>query len=296
MQNKKTLKLKARIVIANDIHTNSTWGLSPPNMILSNGTIPDTPLRRFLWDSWKKFSDLANKKPISLIIYNGDLADGFCDKTAGIGTWSPDKNDWIDSFKRVHEVLTRNKDIPTVVTMGTGYHLGTQRGLDMDKEIAYAIGATYKRTYVCEMEGYLFDISHQAGGISLINPESMLQREIKQMEHAVRLHKIVPPDAIIRAHVHTYKRLDDAGITTVINGCWCGITDYLARKSNFVIPDIGGIIIDIYDGIRPIINYIGFRYPRELAQELSDEEIDHIFERIEKAEKEKVTEICLLKR
>ncbi len=281
-----------RAVIINDLHNNHNYGLSRPGMILrSGGRIPSTPWREWLWGSWLDFCDYANQEEINKIVYNGDTADGFNDKSAGIGSWSPDKEDWKNAFQDTHMELTKRRKVEkTVITMGSGFHTGSQRGINMDEECASKINAEYHPTYDLELGGFWFKVQHQSGGVSLINPESALQRELRnQAEFQRQLIQTLNEqfelygkgyDGLFLGHVHFYSEIRKTGWVGVINGCWQGKTDYMIRKSAILQPHIGGIIIDVVEGRRhPNIEWVSYPIPPHLWTTLDQEEILRIEER-----------------
>jgi len=280
---KSSLKYIYRIVVMGDLHIGSIWAVIPLNgWKLRDGTIlaPQNELQKWISECFQDFNLLIGIP--DEIVYNGDWTDGFCDKTAGIGIWSVDKEDWKDVAKILHEMVTKGKDVKTYVLNSSAYHAGSQRGVNMDEEIAKIIGAEFRpHKLFLNHFGYLIQIQHQNQGISIINPSNMLKRDIEN----AKLHRIKHrPDLLIRNHQHIHSELVLHDLRAIGNGCWQGITDYIARKSGFTMPSIGGIIIDFYQlngKIYMFPYYVGFKIPEELLDYIEGDDMVKVLEKRE---------------
>lgn len=281
----KKRKLVYRIVVVGDLHIGSIWGLIPLGKYhkLRDGTLlaSHNNLQKFISERFEDFCDFVHiGRTPDEIVYNGDWTDGFCEKSAGIGIWSVDKEDWINVAEMLHSLLTKDKKIKTHTIGGSGYHAGIRRGLNLDEECANRMKTIWHRHKLNLTQfGYLIQIMHQTAGISIINPANMLRRAI---EFARKFRTKLRPDFIIRNHTHFHYIFGDDEITAMLNGCWEGISDYMSRKSGYTKPSIGGIIIDFYkvgDKIDMQPYYHGYPIPEELLDELDDNEVEKILER-----------------
>jgi hypothetical protein len=277
---KKLVTKWKRLIVVGDLHPNSIWGNARPGFNAGTTVVPTTPLREWLWACWLNFCVYVNQLPITHVFWNGDITDGFNEKTAGIGSWSPNKEDWKNAFYDLRSELIKGSKPTEVILMGTGAHTGIYRGINVEEEIASKLEIPYETKIEMSLDGFWIFCQHQAGGVSLINPESLLQREVNQMSKAVRRGERIKPHVMIYNHVHLYRRWGDGDVEAFINGCWCGITDYQARKSGFVQPSIGGLIIDVEDGELKI-HFKRYAMPIDIASTINEEEVKEALRRRE---------------
>lgn len=275
------MKKENRLVVVGDIHDNSIWGLARPGFQPSiNSVVPETTLRIWLWEKWLDFCEFANRKPITHIVYNGDLVDGYNEKASGVGSWSASKKDWILTFMDLEKELSGTRNIQKFVTGGSRYHEGWSRGLNIQDEIATELNCGFNLDYDCWIQGHLIKIRHQSGRGSVVNPDLMIKNELKYMERAFRQGKCLKADMMIFNHLHIYNRWEDEGFVGIINGCWQGTTDFQARNSGFCVPSIGGLIVDFEDGdIQP--HFRKYSLPLEITSSLDQSEITEVLKRQE---------------
>jgi hypothetical protein len=271
------------MVIDGDVHDNSLWGMARPGF--DAGTpekpviVPVTPLRVWQWKCWLDFCNFANKKPINYDVWNGDITDGYSFRTKGIGSWSPDKEDWKRAFMDIRKELVKDAKPITVFVHGTGPHFGYERGLSTEQEISDdVVGSICVPHYEMSLNGFALHIEHSGGSVSLINPESTLQREVRAMERRLRRGEGMKIDLLICNHIHMYREWGDGDVKAIINGCWQGITPYMSTKGGFNVPSIGGLVIDANeDGL--LVQERLYKMPMNLISTLNTEEIKEILER-----------------
>lgn len=202
------------VVVASDLHTGSTVGLSPPYVQLDDGgTHKASKLQRWFWrnwlDTWAFYKELKEKEQLPLVfVLNGDAADG-------------DHHD-------TPQVITRNKATqlriavktlePTFdvvdkffIMRGTESHVGKSAWIE--EILAEDIGAekcsdemhSWWHLYA-NFGGVTFDIKHhpEAGSgrpWTAANPANTIAYMVSS-KYALDGKK--PPDVAVRAHRHTF--------------------------------------------------------------------------------------------
>jgi len=258
--------MRFRRLIIGDNHVLSNYAVMPLNFTLTSGQQirPAKGFQEWVSHKWMDFCHLTGVP--SQIIYMGDLTEGFCEKTAGVGIWSADKDDALNAFKLLHLILTHGKDIETYVVQGTGYHSGSQRGINLDKECANEINADYRMVLPLEKDGRLDQFAHQSGGVSLKNADTGIKNEIDFAENNSGKYGYPLPNNIWRGHIHRYALRGDDKVTAIQVPCWEGTTPYMARKTSFIVPSIGGIVQDFNEKkLEPSIRKIIFDIPQDIA-------------------------------
>lgn len=224
-----------KVLIVNDLHCGSVYGLGVPNFVGGGGyTLPFTETNRFLYDRWLQMINTVGH--VDLVVANGDLVEGLNKKKNGAETLTP----YIaDQSKIAAELLKQIDAEEYAFTGGSGYHMG--QDINGDQEVCDKVGGTWfgPDGYI-KIEGIKIHVRHVANYSKL--PHSRATPIL--FDFLIAAIQGDDTNIFIRSHTHkfvyagTHNRL---GFTTP---CWKGVDTYI-REKGMEKTDCGWVLITI---------------------------------------------------
>ena len=246
------------LIVASDLHVNSTVALCPPSVNLDDGgTYNANPAQRWLWscwlDAWGKLAEIAKRCSRVVLVLNGDLGE-------------------LDTKRRSNQMVTPNKATvqamiaevldpalkvaqDVYVIRGTQAHVGKSAWLE--EAIAADIGAKPDKARGTASHWHLqgklgalrIDIAHHASmGATPWARAYAAQALAARIMWAYRVERDVPaPQLVVRSHNHKYATSGDNYPAQVFyTPCWSLITEYGYRSGRENdSPDIGLLAFEI---------------------------------------------------
>jgi len=253
-QKKESRRNFKRLLVLADTHIGHRAGLALPDLWKPLAAIHGPKYGKIGEQGYKAYqAKIDELKPFDYLILNGDIIDGPGIKSAG-GQGSelilPSINQQIEYAGK----LIKNLNIDptkTLMTYGTPYHVGQH--FEAEKTIANEIGCKIKSQLFFKINGFEFNVRHQAGSHSYI-PTTRAQPLVKEWLSNLlwkQFDRQPQADVIIRSHVHYHFAVCQPSKK---NQMWWGIftpalqqasTKLGRRLSNVV--HFGFIWFDIYE-------------------------------------------------
>ena len=264
------MKKSAQVVVTSDHHIGSTVGLCPPEVYLDDGgEYKQTKLQAEAWKFWDKdfWPHVWNraKSRKTILVFNGDLIDGDHHDTNQI--WTKSVFEQVRVATDILVKLTERADASYIVR-GTAAHVqpsGTAeeaiaQKLKSTRVSGASVGARSIYHLMLNVYGVEMNIAHHGP-----NPGRRVWtygNELRSYTRTIVLdgliargrgEKVVPPDVLIRSHVHhkVKETCTDYGhiCQSFITPAWQWKTEHAHKVvSHEDIADVGGLIIDIDDG------------------------------------------------
>lgn len=256
------------LVIAADLHINSTVGLCKPVVNLDDGgTYHASRSQCWLWECWLDFTAQAEAAPgRKVLILNGDLGD-LDTKRRSYQLVSPNKATVLSLLIDTLEPLLSVADAVYIVR-GTLAHTGKSAWLEeaIGKDIDTAVknGEQYSWYHIRgAVEGVRLDISHHTsmGGLPWTEKHAAMKLAEKVVWRYMIDMKQPPPDLAVRSHNHrksdSFDNYETRGITT---SAFQLLTEYAYRTGRENdLADVGGMLIPCENGKYTYNNHINYR-------------------------------------
>lgn len=243
------------ILVVNDLHCGSIYGMMPPDFSTSAGCIQNQNAgQRYLWECWKDLTSRVSGLPIVALVVNGDAIDGEERKSRGAELCMPLLEDQSECAAECLRYLHGSiKSKPRIfVTRGTPYH-DSEGGREAESlaekigarpYVGYGAGRRVRRAFDLEIDGVVVNFSHGVPCSGGLYRATAPDREAVWSALAGKEGKAEKADAIVRAHAHYYVHLEHSSKHAIINPCWQLQTDYMGKNSVYrMIPDIGATVI-----------------------------------------------------
>lgn len=249
------------ILILNDLHAGSVFGMLPPNFKTSDsGTKGQNPGQKHMWGHWIALSKMMSKTKLDAIVINGDAIDGPQVKSRGQECSLTDLNDQERAAIETLDVMIArvaegpSGKIPLYFVQGTEYHDG--RGAENFENIAQKMGGIkyeglgtgrYSHEVLdLDFDGVVLNIAHHVGGGGGITRGNALDKEMIMSALAGKMGKFPKADCLIRAHMHFFCHIEHGSKHGVIAPCWQLQTRFMRHRSVYaMVPDVGAIVIHI---------------------------------------------------
>lgn len=249
------------LAVASDLHCGSTLGLLAPGTPGEDGMeLVLSPGQRWLYECWLDFWrhvwTLKTKSSARLVVVlNGDLCDG--DGNAVVQRWTRDMRVQVDAATRLCGPLAQMADV-TFVTRGTPFH--NRHGGQADADVAERIGArevdgqpaAYR--LLLELEGQRVDVAHHT---TLSTRPWTAGGNVNRMAAMIRdaaADGVQVPDLVVRSHAH---QAADSGASrrprVLVAPAWQLVTEFVGRINSVAIADIGGLVLDMRDGVSTVL-------------------------------------------
>lgn len=202
-----------RVIAAiSDTHVFSRFGLNPPrfhthesiDIVMGKG-------QQKVWGYWKRFCQICDEENVDTVLAVGDLTHGTNPKEGSIGLISPSMDEQKYACTEVLKPLV--KDRKFYAWQGTGYHLSAP-GNNPEKDICEGLGGKWMglvSNLRFAPSNRIFNISHGQSS-AWVYPETVMGRQITNLNAAMGEGLIPKISFILRAHGHKYIHLHRANI------------------------------------------------------------------------------------
>jgi hypothetical protein len=242
------------LLVLSDSHSNSTVGLAKPTIDLDDGDQVSASIpRRWLFHTFEDILKQAKEKARGELygLINGDVIEG-------------------DTKKRSSQIISRNPaDIMKMatetwepffmmcrgvyVTRGTEAHVGKSAHYEEDFAMNFTNTIRNEETSQAswwylplEFDGVRMDIAHhpRAGSGRPMNSQSGIDRVASDTLFTYANDGEVPPQLVIRSHLHGYRDSRDAFRTrAIITPAMSLLTSYVYRIGINASQPVGAVLI-----------------------------------------------------
>jgi len=240
---------EARILIYNDTHNSSVYGLWHPNFIDKTGLKRSdmNPVMKTIWGYWKDdFVPRVKKWKPTHIWLPGDLIDGPNKFHQGKYLVTPDLNDQAENFLMCARMLPE-AEIEGVA--GSDYH--NSSFFDAHQYIIEELGGNFNVfDFVVEILGHVFHVSH-GRSFPLVQVEQNLAREVTFNAISSYQKKYPEVEVIIIGHWHIWREIrgpfgPKKDWRVIVSPCWQGQDEYMKMRSPLrMVPDVGATFLTV---------------------------------------------------
>lgn len=240
-----------RILVINDLHVGSIWGLSPRVFETEKGParLPDGEQLALL-KNWLKFQRKISRRKTDTVVFLGDMVDGPGYKARGREQMSPDTGDQVRNAASLLEPFLEKVD-PSSVYMfsGTDYHSNNQQTNEHD--LADLLGVEYVGVgpHDFEFNDITINFSHGGGGAYWYRGTKM-DKTLFALQLCKADSGLYNASHVIRGHFHFAAWLEyPPNQHIAVSPCWQLQTDYMRKKDAFkMVPSIGSLELTVKGG------------------------------------------------
>ncbi len=244
-----------RVGVISDAHVGSTVGISSPEVVLNKGTPREyvrhySELQAEIYEGFT--SAMAEMGRPDILVFNGDIVDGYNRNAHGIGVWSCCYDDQINESVRLFQpYLPRSGEV--YGTMGSTYHVGDN--ICGDAEVVKRLGGKFSETWFLEVSGVKLNFSHFIGVSKNSRTKSnSVMAELSEAVYNKNYYGDI--DVIVRSHAHYYVSTSYDSCTGVVTPALKARDDFIKRLGLAFAPRLGVAYIDCCNGdynIEPIL-------------------------------------------
>jgi len=251
---------KTRILIINDTHVGSVWGLWPPSYTAGHGKVLGAnEIQKHLYQSWRDFTRKVSKRKIDAIIFLGDTIEGPGRYKRGRELMSPDLSDQVEAAVELFTpLLSKIQPSYIGVISGSDYHVSLQQ--DNERDLAKILGAEYLGLgpHDFEFGDVTVNFAHGTGGVYWYRGTKLDKIGFAMLLN-IASEGLYNARYIVRAHYHFEAHLHYRHQDIYVAPCWQAQTDYMRRKDPLkLVPDIGALELTIQ---RNQLLHRFYRYP-----------------------------------
>jgi len=260
-----------RILILSDLHVGSLWGLWPQDFTSLDTRTGDrlsyvtNKTQDLLYEHWMKMLRYIYENKVECILFNGDICDGdqWMTKCKGLVT----ANLKVQSDACVELINTLPK-VPKYFTLGTKYHSIEDRPLE--EYIAEKVGGVYGDDLIVNAGGLRIHMAHAIpnSGSSWQYWTTALARDLLLYSLHDSEEKYGKIDVAVRSHRHNFCEASFGSQMGIVTPCWQTRTIYAVQKDLVTPPDIGWIILEVYDKKRILVDRTGITHIGKPSQEV----------------------------
>lgn len=228
------MKQPDNIVFLGDTHAGSKFAPWPEEWL------PSDPARypgvRYLNRTLAAAYD-ALPATIDLLVLTGDLIDGPQRKSASTGIFTTSLGEQVEAATEILRPVTSRARVVMRVD-GTPYHEEFHNALAALDE---ALGVSLRRQIIdIDLAGEILNVAHHPTGGSVLYKGTGVDRELLWAELAAARGKVNRPRWVVRAHKHSFLRLEDTHSTGISLPCWQHQTPHAAKQAYWRFqPDLG---------------------------------------------------------
>ncbi len=242
-----------RVLIPSDTHIGSEVGLCSPEIILNKNT-PRESIRYYnevqaeIYDGFMSIMKEIGK--VDVVVFNGDIVDGYNDKAHGLGEWSCCYDDQINEAVRLFKPY-----MPKAVygTIGSTYHVGDNICGDM--EVVKELQGIFKEDHFLDIAGVRFHFAHKIGVSK--NTRTKSNAVMAELAEAIsNRDSYGDVDVIVRSHAHYYTSAAYDNRTAIVTPALKARDDFVKRLGLAYAPRLGMVYVDCNNGdynIEPVL-------------------------------------------
>ena len=274
--------MQRKILVLNDLHVGSSYGLLPPDFTDTMGNVHTQNLgQQYLWERFTATMRRLQPQKIDAIVINGDLIDGMQPKSKG----APLTLHRIeDQREAAHKVLEEVRNTLPAATWyfveGTPYHeVGEQVA-----QVALSLLGTpqeIRRTLTLRVGKAILRFHHETSFSGGFAKAGSLEKELVTSWLSEAMQDWEKVHCEVRAHCHYFCYVGRKDRLAIIAPCWQLQTDFITKNSPTKnIPDIGCIVLSVDDtmlefGTCPVsfTEYL-YKHPGPSIVDISEEATD----------------------
>lgn len=250
--------MSTTVLVVSDLHVGSEQGLCPDSVKISAGsnryTFECNSVQQLIFEKWCKMCDVV--KP-DIVVVNGDMCEGVNYKEHGIGNWTNDKAQQIQTCAELLEMIDCCK---YVGLQGSGYHTGNN--LSMDEIVMKQIGGDFGTEKFINVEDVRFHVRHETSFSK--RPQRQAVGMIDDMTGIDYDRETFGDiDITIRSHLHRFSFIGWNGALGIVTPAWKW-RDPFVKARNVISNDLGFITFEVSDDVYTWNPYL-FKVPKQLA-------------------------------
>jgi len=272
--------MQKKILVLNDMHVGSSYGLLPPDFTDSMGNAHKLNSgQQYLWDRFTQTLERIAPQKINAIVINGDLLDGMQMRNM--------KNPLTlhrieDQRKAAVGVLDEvRRTFPKAAWYfigGTPYHEEIEQVVQVTANL-FGVPYPVRRTLKLRVGKAVIQFHHETSFAGGITKAGSLEKEIIHGWLSEAMNGWDAAHCEVRAHCHYFVYGGRKDRLAVVCPAWQLQTDYMTKNSpNKNIPDIGCIVLHVDDslleyGSCPVsfTEYL-YKHPGPAIVDISEEE------------------------
>lgn len=236
------------MVVVNDTHCGSYFGLTPPGYGFSQDTddereIAISKTTGAIWNFWENTIAALNKeKPIDILLMDGDMIEGNGEKNGGVEVFYTDRMKQAEMAAKAMSIVGAKKNI---LVFGTPYHTGTGENFEECLSKHMIIHSMHDALDL-RIYDFIFNVRHKVNSSSVPHGRAtaLAKEAVWNLLKAER-ETGIKADFIIRAHVHYHIALSDGYQTCIANPCMQAPGSRYGKRICSGITDIGFSVFDI---------------------------------------------------
>jgi hypothetical protein len=243
--------MQKKILVLNDLHVGSSYGLLPPSFTDTMGNVHEQNSgQKYLWDRFTATLNKIQPQKIDAVVLNGDLLDGSQPKNKGVPLTLhrlPDQRE--AAVKTLEEVKNRFPKAEWFWIEGTPYHETTD---EVSQAAFNLLGTkqTVRRTLKLRVGKAVIQFHHETSFTSAVTKAGSLEKELINGWLAEAMNDWDKAHCEIRAHCHYFAYVGRKDRLAIVCPSWQLQTDYTTKNSpNKNIPDLGCVVLSVDDAL-----------------------------------------------
>lgn len=243
--------MQKKILVLNDLHVGSSYGLLPPDFMDTMGNIhTQNTGQRYLWERFTATMKRIQPQKIDAVVLNGDILDGLQPKSRGVPLTLhrlPDQRE--ACIKVLEEVKNTFPNAEFFWISGTPYH-------ELEDEVAQVayklIGSpqTIRRTLKLKVGNAVIQFHHETSFTSAITKGGSLEKELINGWLSEAMNDWAIAHCEVRAHCHYFCYVGRKDRLAIVCPAWQLQTDYTTKSSpNKNVPDLGCVVLNVDDSL-----------------------------------------------
>lgn len=243
--------MQKKILVLNDLHVGSSYGLLPPNFTDSKGnTFSQNTGQKYLWERFVQTLRRVAPQKIDAIVINGDLLDGMQPKNKGTPL----------TLHRLEDQRTAAVAVLTEVKQtfpkaewhfigGTPYHEEEEQVAQVTVNLFDQL-LPVRRTLKLRIGKAVIQFHHETSFSGGLGKAGSLEKEIINQWLAEAANGWAVSHCEVRAHCHYFAYIGRKDRLAIVCPGWQLQTEYTTKNSpNKNIPDIGCIVLHVDDSL-----------------------------------------------
>lgn len=243
-----------KVLVVSDLHVGSIFSIMPNEVYIEqkdthrSNKVESNELQKVLFSEWNKMVKKAGRVDACFVL--GDCCDGSNQKSRGFELWTTNLHQQV---RTCSDLLSMIKTDKFYGVQGSYYHVGenTSSDLAVIEELRNHCTGEFGSDLVVTIEGKRIHLCHELSYSS--SPVSKATASQREITNAIMNDKVYGEfDLLLRGHTHEFRMLKDANGFIINCPGWELRNAYKAKKGLGGAPQVGYILLTIYEG-EPII-------------------------------------------
>lgn len=244
--------MQRKILVLNDLHVGSSYGILPPNFMDAAGNVhTQNKGQKYLWERFTVTLNRVLPQKIDAIVINGDLLDGMQPKSKG-GPLTLHRIE--DQREAAHKVLEEVRNaFPKAewfFVEGTPYHEVGEQVQQVARNLLGMAAKDVRRTLTLRVGKAILRFHHETSFSGGFTKAGSLEKELVTSWLSEAMQDWEKVHCEVRAHCHYFCYVGRKDRLAIIAPCWQLQTDFITKNSPTKnIPDIGCIVLSVDDAM-----------------------------------------------